>query len=144
MIFKKVHALFFLTAIAIFVFRLLFLSPDDVLDINIHDTYFVVDHIISSIIILLSLLLIGLIYYLHYKFKVHLLKSLTLIHTFVTISAILIFHVGLIFLSPKDYLFNDKFSLYNFLNLTIVLGIILQPIFILNSIFGVFKYIIKK
>ncbi len=141
---NKIHIYFWVTALFVIIFRLLFFSSNDTIDINVHDTYFVIDYLAIIFILCSSLFLVGLIYFLHDRFKATLVKQLTSIHTFITISSIMIFHIGSLFLTSKDYIFDTNFSLYEFLNLVTVLGIIVQPIFILNSIFSTIRHFIKK
>ncbi|TYA78637.1 hypothetical protein [Seonamhaeicola marinus] len=141
---KKPYYLIWISALFVLVFRLMYYKDEDVIDINIHDTYFVIDHLAITYITFIGLFIIGLIYFLLYKYKISLLKPLVFIHIIVTTISVLVSQIGLFFLTPKESPFDFTFSLIDFLNLITTIGILVQPIFILNSFFSLIRHFLKK
>ena len=140
--FAKSYIFFWLTATVIFFISLFYNNSDANIAFNIHDTYYVVASFYFSIIISILLYFIGLIYYIHSKFKIPLIKLLTIIHTVVTISCVLIYYSN----SALQFQNQNNFPLvdnsYNYSSFLII-GFFIQPIFLFNSLFGTFKKIRK-
>lgn len=139
------HVYFWITAFAFLLYSIFLQNSEETIDINIRDTYFIIAN--SHVMMLFSvvLLFIGLIYYLHFKFEITQLKLLSKIHTVITISCIVIYLTGSLFLKENDFpLFEETYSLHNFLILIIFIGIIIQPLFAINSIFSLIKHSFKK
>ena len=142
---NKPHIYFFITAFAFFISALFAYNSEEAIDINIHDTYFVIANSLLMTLIFIFYSFIGLIYYLHFKFDVPQIKFLTKTHTIITIGCVIIYFLGSLFLTKNDFpLFEETFSLHNFLIVIILLGMIVQPIFIINSISSVIRNLLTK
>lgn len=142
--YNKIHVYFWVIAVFVLVFRVIFFNSDAGIDINVHDTYFVIDNLAVTSVLTTLLFIIGFIYFILYRFKVGLSSNITSIHTFVTIAAVLISQFGLLFVSSKDLFFDNEFSLYESINLITAIGFMVQPIFILNILFSTIRHFLKK
>ena len=121
---------------------------DAVLDINVHDTYYIIhySHILQILAILYALA--GLIYWLLIRFEFALIKSLTKTHSICTLSIIPLYFIGN-FLLDKFYnsefpLFDDTSKFIIFITILIIIGLIAQLIFFINTITSIVKNLIKK
>jgi len=140
----KVYHLFWITALIILVIGIS--NPESTLDINIHDTYFIIAHFHVAVVFSLLFFLMGLGYWLVQKvLKKQLVKSLTLIHSLIVIGGFVFYWLLMLYirLFPEDK--HDPFpsDLYRvnviiaseFL-LIICIGI---PIYIINLLIGIFR-----
>lgn len=126
----------------IFLISLFFYNSDDTIDINVYDTYFIIA--LSYLMILISIILsfIGFIYYLHFKFEIPQIKYLSKVHTVITIGCIAVYFIGSLFQNKDDFpLFDNTFSFSSFLVLIVSIGVVIQFVFIFNSLFSIAKYI---
>lgn len=136
----KSYQWFGLASIVLIILAFLRNNPEDVLDINIHDTYYVVTYSNILIVLCVFYILIGFFYWLLYKFKVQTSKILTKIHTCVTINAIPIYFLGnkliKLFTSSNDSfpLFNDTSYTNVFLTILVISVGITQLLFVYNLI----------
>jgi heme/copper-type cytochrome/quinol oxidase subunit 1 len=141
----KVYHLFWIVA-----FIILFIgicTSEQTLDINIHDTYFVIANLHVSIVLFFFYLFNGFGYWSFQKIlKKQLVKSLTIIHSTILIGSFVIYWVaffyGRLFLqNPEFPYFFDSRQLvniilaYEFILITFV-GL---PIYIINLLIGLFR-----
>lgn len=148
--FSTPHPYFFVAALIIFIGCLFLYNSEEAIDINIHDTYFVIAssfYLFALISILLSF--IGLIYYLHFKFKVELIKILSQIHTTITIGSIAAYFIGTFIhskLESKNEFpwFDDSNNYAWFIIIITLLGMTAQLLFIANSLASTFNYFFRK
>lgn len=116
-----------------------FISGDDVLDINVHDTYYVIAYIHLSTMISIFFGIIGLGYWIMLKANRKLSKWLNLIHIALTFGGILLIWIlaQLFRESIMEYEFNNNLTLAIYLiALIAVFGQIIYPI---NIIYGLIK-----
>jgi heme/copper-type cytochrome/quinol oxidase subunit 1 len=135
----KVYHLFWIIASIIVIIGLS--NHNDTLDINVHDTYFVVAYLHVTIALFLFYFLNGLGYWLIQKqLKKKLLKPLTIIHSTILIGSFIIYWL-IIFLDDKLFVIDPNFPLLNYkneiINMTLVSEFLLIvflafPIFIIN------------
>lgn len=129
----KASYLFIITAIVYFLISLIFTADlDSIIDINVHDTYFVISNLHLSILVSIFVLLQGIMYLIFEKTKLKLNLLLTKLH----------FTFTLVFLSILFFLLNFESNYGNLMwfNISIVvvfLGSILIPT--INLIFSVFN-----
>lgn len=144
-IFEKPYLIFWLIIPIVIIIG--YINFHNVIDVNIHDTYYIINYFHLTIIISLVLGIIGLIYFLSNLFRLNLLKRLTKIH-------ILTFFISLIliFLFNKLYKTNTSYDIISILNdqkfndkitLTIIilfcLFILSQILFLINIIINIIK-----
>lgn len=108
------------------------------LDINIHDTYFVIAHSHFTFITCLFIVFIGLIYYFLYKSKRELNPWLTLVHSLVTILAALFLMYPFHLMKTEQY---EGFpTMSSDINVEIVIALLvmvfIQMILLVNVIFS--------
>ncbi|MBB4801978.1 heme/copper-type cytochrome/quinol oxidase subunit 1 [Flavobacterium nitrogenifigens] len=145
MIFQKVkvYHLFWITALIILLIGICI--SEDTLDVNIHDTYFVIRYFEISIVLFTLYFLMGLGYWIVQKiFKKQLIHPLTVIHSFILIGSFLIYWG--IFLYNKLFRDNDfpLFDNYLLINLVLtseifVILFIASPIYIANFMIAFLK-----
>jgi heme/copper-type cytochrome/quinol oxidase subunit 1 len=143
----KVYYLFWLVALAILIVgAILNNSVDNTLDINIHDTYYVIAQLHFAIILSLAYSLLGFGYWIVQKvLKRKLIYLLTMIHSIILIGSFFVY--GLVMGYSKVFLKSDPFSLlnsYQIINQTCIILFLLivvigQPIYIVNLLIGIFK-----
>ena len=151
MILKKIkaHHLFLIVSILILLIGMYQgTDPNSGLDINIHDTYFVMSNYHSTIILFTVYFLSGLLYYFFEKLsKKRLIKPLTIIHSTIFIGSFLIYWV-IIFLDDKLFIIDPNFPLLNYkdqyINIILVSELFILtfvgiPIFIINLLIGLLR-----
>ena len=138
MIHKKIkaHHLFLTVSILILLIGMYgFNYPNSGLDINIHDTYFVVSNYHCTIILFTVYFLSGLLYYFFEKLpKKRLIKPLTIIHSIILIGSFIIYWL-FIFLDEKLFIIDPNFPLLNYKDQYI--NIILVSEFVIITFVGI-------
>ncbi|SFC92535.1 hypothetical protein [Flavobacterium phragmitis] len=143
----KVYHLFWFIAILILAIGITQNNnPLATMDINIHDTYFVVRNIESTIFLFLCYFLMGLGYWLIQKvFDKQLVQFLTAIHSVLLIGSFIFYWI--IFFCNPQYQVNSNFPLYDdyvSVNTVLLIEFLLiifaaTPIYIINLLIGVFR-----
>jgi len=146
---QNVYYYFWITAIILIAISIYWLNFEDaVLDINVHDTYFVIhnSHILQLIAIIYSLL--GFFYWLFKKVNVKLINALTRLHTAITILVIPIYFIGhplfISFPESNFPLFDDTPKIQVFITILVLITLIAQLLFILNVIISLFKHFLDR
>jgi heme/copper-type cytochrome/quinol oxidase subunit 1 len=141
----KTHHYFWITAVFILLIGVSsFFDENDVIDINVHDTYFVIrnSHLATLLFVIYGI--IGLVYWFFYKKEIILIRNLTSVHTIITSVSIYIYEIGMIYYSLKtetNFPLFDDFSSQNSFTLIIVMLVLLtQLLFITNIILSTIKY----
>lgn len=134
---EKPH-LIFLLAIPIIIL-IGTLSGDAVLDINVHDTYYVIAYLHLAILISILFGIIGIGYWIMLKAGRKLSKLLNWTHIGLTFGGTLVVWILNKFYRAEimEYKFNDNLTLI--ITLIILLMIVGQLIFPINIIFGLIK-----
>lgn len=116
-----------------------YLSGDTTLDINIHDTYYVIKYMQLTVLVSILFGLIGMIYWIMVNADKRLSKWLSRTHVGLTLSGILIVLILSQFYRPdqKELEFNNNLSLV--ISLTILISIVGQIIIPINMIYKVIK-----
>ncbi len=120
------------------------LNRDFIVDINVHDTYYVISCYHLSMLHSIIFALIGLGYWLMYRAKRKLSKWLNLLHLVATIGGMLVFWVSP-FVFDKEY--KDPYNvlldglptvdlIFIIVTLMIVFG---QLLYVFNMILGIFR-----
>ena len=134
---NKPHLIFFLSIPIIILFGIL--NRNEILDINVHDTYFVFSPIDLTILISILFGIIGIGYWIMLKANRKLSKWLNLIHITLTFGGILLIWI-------LAQLFRESIMAYNFNNnltfgiyLIALIAIFGQLIYPINIISGIIK-----
>jgi heme/copper-type cytochrome/quinol oxidase subunit 1 len=138
----KPHLIFFITIPIIMLIGIL--SGDSVLDINVHDTYYVITHFHLAILISILFGIIGVGYWIIKKAYGKLSKWLNWIHIGLTFGGIIfIFTLSQLYREPKtdtilsDFDFNQNLDIITFITLLItIFGQVIYPV---NLIRGILK-----
>lgn len=141
----KAHMYFWITTILIVlaggVEHLLF--GDTTLDLNVLDTYYVIDHLHVVILLTLVYFTLGLGYYVLYKTRILLNKKLTKVHTVITVLAVLAYYSLWAYNAIINTADHMTISNYGALNteLVIIFFIVLlaQPLYLLNIVISLIK-----
>ncbi|UUW08870.1 cbb3-type cytochrome c oxidase subunit I [Flavobacterium plurextorum] len=145
----KVYHLFWIVSLLILIIGFLQNNdnPTSNLDINIHDTYYVVRNFDSTIFLFICYFIMGFGYWLVQKvFKKQLVKSLTILHSLIFIGSFVIYWIALIygklFLQKPEFpsFLND----YQLLNSTLVLELLVItfvgiPVYVINLLIGLIR-----
>ncbi|MEG0850813.1 MAG: cbb3-type cytochrome c oxidase subunit I [Flavobacterium sp.] len=145
----KVYHLFWIVSLLILIIGFVQNNdnPTSNLDINIHDTYYVVRNFDSTIFLFICYFIMGFGYWLVQKvFKKQLVKSLTILHSLIFIGSFVIYWIALIY--GKLFLQKPEFpsflSDYQLLNSTLVLELLVItfvgiPVYIINLLIGLIR-----
>ncbi|MDF0708480.1 cbb3-type cytochrome c oxidase subunit I [Flagellimonas okinawensis] len=115
------------------------LSEDAVLDINVHDTYYVITYLHLAILLSVFFLMIGVVYWVMHKENGPLSRWLTWIHIALTFGGPIVIWVLSQFYRTgiMEHGFNSNLTII--INLILLLAIIGQILFPLNIIYGITK-----
>ena len=141
-LFKKPHLVFFLAIPIILLIGLL--GGDSALDINIHDTYFVIAHPHIAILISIVFGIIGLGYWTTQRVGGQLSKWMSIIHIVLTFGGLLAIFIvpSLTFVSSNESsfpVFDDLMVKNQILVYTVILMWLGQLLFLVNLILAFFR-----
>jgi heme/copper-type cytochrome/quinol oxidase subunit 1 len=146
---QNAYYFFWITAIVLIALSIYWLNFEDaVLDINVHDTYFVIhnSHILQLLAIIYSFL--GFIYWFFKKIDIKLMRVLTRLHTAITILVIPIYFIGhplFISFSESNFpLFDDTAKIQIFITVLVLITLVAQLLLILNVIISLFKHFLER
>ena len=148
--YEKPYFYFWITSVVILIIGYIpfIYIGDSVLDINVHDTYFVISNRHISILLATYYFLIGLLYWFFKFIKIPLLTILTKVHFLISIGIIPVYFIGHYFLDSfnksKYPLFDDTSQLMIFLTVLAIVFILAQILFILNLIIGLLKHFFNR
>lgn len=143
---QKAHIYFWATALIVFLWGWFAYGQNDVFDINVHDTYYVIASRHLGIMLSILYAFTAFFYTLWPLFKLRLHELLTLLHTIIMVGGLFLCWVmcRLILFSapehPKFPLFdNSGEAINNIVLLFFALFVLVQPLFIINLIIGAFR-----
>lgn len=143
----KVYHLFWIVSLLIIIIGALqSRDPNAFLDINIHDTYYVIGNFHCTVLLFICYFLMGTGYWIVQKvIKKRLVKFLTITHSTILIGSF-IFYWIISFINPQTYSNSNFPLLYDFQSINIVLVtelmlilFIATPIYIINLLIGLFR-----
>lgn len=145
----KPHIYFWITALIIFIAGLFTFSDENALiDINVHDTYFILHlfHLISFISFLYFIE--GSVYWVLKKLKISLIGYLTQIHLFFTVGGLFVYFLLMtIFKDDTEVepgVFNET-SILGWMIIVIICTILFsQILFLINVIIGLIKCFVRN
>ena len=134
---EKPHLLFFLSIPLVILIG--FLSGDEVVDINIHDTYFLIERLDLALMLALFVGIMGIGYWILYKTQGKLLKWSYWTQVGITFGGAFVVWVLTKCYRPEymEYEFNNKLTLL--ISLLVILMGIAQLLFPLNILYGILK-----
>ena len=128
-----------------------FLFEDSILDINVHDTYYVIAHFDISILRTIIFLILGTIYYFFKYINFKLIPSLTKIHVVITCFSWVAYYFRDIVvrllkskINSTSPLFDDLSSLNFYISLLILIVVVAQFLFILNILFSTIRHFLRR
>ena len=138
----KIHYLFWIVSLIILLIGLY--DMDETLDINVHDTYFVIAHFYVAIILSIVYFIYGFGYWLvQEKLKKRLVKLLTIIHSVFMIGSFLTYWIEIYYIrlfAANNFLLFDKYETINItLVICTILSLIAFPIYTTNLAIGIFR-----
>lgn len=140
------HNYFWITAALIILVRAVehAISGDTTLDINVHDTYYIIDHWYVTIILVLIYFILGAAYWVLYKAQIVLSKKLTKAHTVITVLAVPAYYILSAYCNitndPGDFITDKNYEALNTGILLIIFSMLLvQPLFIINIILSLVR-----
>ncbi|RXM43587.1 hypothetical protein [Flavobacterium sp. YO64] len=145
----KVYHIFWIVALLILIIGFIQNNDDPTanLDINIHDTYYVVRNFDSTIFLFICYFIMGFGYWLVQKvFRKKLVKALTILHSIIFIGSFVIYWIVLLY--SKMFLQKPEFpsflSDYQLINSTLVLELLVItfigiPVYIINLLIGLIR-----
>lgn len=143
----KTHHLFWIIALFYLVMCCIWFYKESIVEINIHDTYFLISNFHIGLLLFLIFFLIGLTYWLTNKNNFTLINVLTKIHTIITIGSLLVYFIGSLFF---NLIVNDKFPLYDnqskfdFIIVTLlIISSFAQIVFLFNLMVSLIKLKLK-
>jgi heme/copper-type cytochrome/quinol oxidase subunit 1 len=137
LLFKKPHLIFWISIPILMIIGLI--GENKVLDINVHDTYYIISHTHLAIFISFNFGIIGLGYWLALKTIRKLSKLLSLIHIIITFGGIiLIWILSQLF---RESIMEQEYNTNLSLSITLITVIVIlgQIIFPINIIRGLIK-----
>ncbi len=147
--FAKPYIYFWVSSLIIFSLGLFTYSDENaIIDINVHDTYYIIHlfHLISLISFFYFLL--GSFYWVSNKLKVPLVSHLTNIHLFTSIGGFFIYLASMLIFEDDSEIEPGIFNEYSILGWIILILIciifISQILFLLNISIGLTKRLIKR
>jgi hypothetical protein len=133
---------FWLTALSIILISEVSIKNiSDVIDINIHDTYYIISRRDIGFVFSFLYILAGFIYWLFQRIHIKLNVNLIGFHTFVSIATVIVYYVFLIYYTyfKTENLFES--SNESFINLILVFTtLLIQFHFVYNIIHSVIKH----
>ena len=145
----KPYIYFWFVALIIFIIGLFFRTNDDVIVINIHDTYYVISNLHISIIFAIIYSIIGFAYWILDKTTLKLFSRLTQIHLIISMGCFLVFIIGIWYFNKiktesEFPLFYDSLHENTFIILVFTIFFLSQILLILNLIASTLKQILAK
>ena len=145
----KVYFYYWFASLFFILLVLYFFNSDDaVIDINIHDTYYVIKNYALSESLAIYFALIGFIYWLFSIDKIQIIVFLKETHTLLTLGLIPIYFIGYFLLDTviesKFPLFDETSKLNLFITILVIVFIVSQLLFILNIILSIAKHFTRK
>lgn len=143
----KVYHLFWMVSLLIVIIGIVQNNdPNDFLDINIHDTYYVISNFNCTVFLFTCYFLMGLGYWLVQKvLKKQLVKFLTLTHSIILIGSFIFYWIVVLLvklqLNDRTYNYSDDHEIINIVLIIefLITFFIATPIYIINLLIGIFR-----
>ncbi|WP_291134408.1 hypothetical protein [Flavobacterium sp. UBA7663] len=142
---KSYHYFWIVSSIILIIGIVNLSNGDSTMDINIHDTYYVIEHFLLAEILFLGYLFLGLGYWLVEKIlKKQLIPILTKIHTSILIGSFLIYWIVIFCIKisfNENDIFNNSYEIINITLMIMFLAIIFiaQPVYVINILVALFR-----
>ena len=129
----KAHIVFWITSILVLIDGFIIHNSNLVLDINVQDTYYVIEHGLIAEIFAFIFFILGLGYWIIKILKIKLNQYLTFIHI---IGSVVLLYIYRIIIEIAKLVEINIAVLNLILALAIVLLIVVQPVYIVNLFIG--------
>lgn len=147
--FTKPHIYFWITGLVILLLTLIIYKSDDATVINVHDTYFVIAYSHFGKLLFFIFVVIGLIYFLSKKIKLH--KFITTTHTLISIGCFIFYIIGQLYYNFKPVRKNSNFPLFDdlsnentFFSFIFLLFALGQLLLLINLVFSLAKLLLNR
>ncbi len=141
--FKKPHFYLWIISLLVLLIGFISLGNDTTIDLNIHDSYYVIPSVYISLIISVIYFMLGTGYWLFIKMKRNLFQKLTYFHLIISVGSFVFYWMLIlyhkIFISKQEELFNDGNFVNKFIMIVFFLNLVAQPLYILNLISSLFR-----
>lgn len=134
---KNKHYYLFLLASILFLILSFMGDKDETLDINVHDTYYIISRQHSFILLCLIFLTTGLFYFVFYFFKIQFVSILSLVHVYGSLFFLGIFFYYLGKINSSSIFDSIDYNLRTIISLFIFAG--LQLLFVFNLFISIIK-----
>jgi cytochrome c oxidase subunit 1 len=136
---EQPHILFLISVPIFILFGIL--SGNDVLDINVHDTYYVIAYNQLANLSAFIFGILGIVYWILLKSRIRLFKGLNFTHILLTFGSLLFAYIySLISFSESEFpLFDETSKVLVIQTIALILVTLGQLIFLINVIIGLFR-----
>ena len=142
---KHTHFWFWSTAIIILILGFIVYDPDKTLDVNVHDTYYVIAHSHLTVITAVFYFLSGLPYFIFKLLKRKPYRVFTVIHLAVMVGGFIAYYIISFIIramaTKNEFpVFDNTAERLNMLAiLSFFLVVLVQPLFLVNILIGTFR-----
>lgn len=137
----RVQTLFFLIAGLLVISGVCLRAFESVIDINVHDTYLVIDQGTICYVAAAGLGFIGMIYLMFVKIKKPLNSVMGYIHLLLSFLPLVVFVISTVTITPSGRLYAEEdieiFAL--FLGVSVFMAIVGQALFVINIIYTLLR-----
>lgn len=136
---EQPHILFLISVPIFILFGIL--SGNDILDINVHDTYYVIAYNQLANLSAFIFGIIGIVYWILLKSRIRLFKGLNFTHILLTFGSLLFAYIYSLFkFSESEFpLFDETSKVLVIQTIALILVTLGQLIFFINVIIGLFR-----
>lgn len=148
MIKKSVPFYFWLVSLFFLLLSIYYFNNDSVIDVNIHDTYFIIHNSHLCVLLTVTYFFFGFIYAIFKILKIRLFTILSKIHSILTLGMVPVYFLGYFILNIQKHsklpLFDDSLKLQWFITIIAVIFLFSQIILIFNIILSLLKHFSNK
>lgn len=146
----KLHHRFWLASIFFLLLTIIYsgFSENSALDVNIHDTYFVIPNSAITKVFVALYFIVGLVYWLFHLNNIDLQPRLSKLYTAITMVSLIIYFLGKFIIERglrSDFpLFDQTLDMNVFIVVIVIIVLLTQIILIINIIFSLIKHFQSK
>jgi cytochrome c oxidase subunit 1 len=140
----RIDLLFVVTGVLIFLIA--FLVYPSGIDLNVHDTYFVIANLHIAFVLLLLFLFLGFVYFIFQRMNRPLKRVPGFIHYFISTFTVLVFTLSPLLVNhaprrynPSDPVYENLHVINLIITISAILFLIAQAVFLYNILRSIFK-----